>query len=390
MKRITQGLSLLLILFFFASAFGEEEIVLRFNHCLGGDHPGWIAFHARHPETSWTFSESDYQDTDELLADIQAGTFDADLYFLYSFNDYRKLIQKGACVDLTDVPGVYKALERMNPIVREQAMMDGRIYALPASVRFDYWMINRKNWEAAGLGSTPVPDTLPVLFDFLESWLVQYQQMGPCKFRVIGYWDGTVYDAWDYARQLIRWVVDGALLQKTFQKEPLFLDAEIIPLLERARRVGKAIYEAERPAALREGFEGCKSLLEPGVQINWPELEDVLFMRVHKTQPKLIRGLLDMTAVSASACYPELAKELLGDAAENEPGWIGEYRYAEMDGAPDFCSNYQDMLCFMGGNALNSGRGLGVYRELENQFAKGEMNAEQFAAEINALLGNGK
>ena len=375
-----------LALLFCLPAAAEENAVLRFNHCLGGDHPGWIAFPARHPEVDWAFSESNYQDTDELLADIQSGNFDADLFHLYSFYDARKLMREGACQDLTDVPGVARAAKKLYPAVREQVMLDGKIYALPDVVRFDYWRINRKNWEAAGLGDTPVPDTLPKLFDFLEAWLLQYRPMEPGAFRVIGYWDGTVYDADDYARHLIRWAVDGALLQKTYQKEPLRLDADIIPLLERARRVGKAIHAAEWPAMLRDGFEDCKSLLEPGTQTQWPDLDDVLFTRVHETQPKLIRGMLDMTAVSAAAHYSALSKELMGDVAENDRGWNGEYLYEETEGAPDTYREHQDMLCFMGGNAVNSGNGLRVYQELETQFVHSKITAEAFVSTVNAML----
>ena len=180
MKRI---FSVFLFLLFCLPAGAEENTMLLFDHCLGGAHPAWAAFHARHPDADWSFSASDYQDTDELLSDIQAGTFDADLFRIYSFYDSRKLIEKGACLELTDVPGVSEAVSGMLPAVREQAIQDGKIYALPDSIGFDYWMINREHWDAAGLCGIPVPDSLPALFEFLEDWSVRYRQMGPNKFR---------------------------------------------------------------------------------------------------------------------------------------------------------------------------------------------------------------
>lgn len=129
----------------------------------------------------------------------------------------------------------------------------------------------------------------------------------------------TVYNASSYTQMFTEWVIDNYIMQRQFQEAELQFDANILlPLLTRCNEIGSRLYQLEYHSAGAE-YIGA-SLFEPISRPRWLEnTEDVVFMRLNKTQPKLVKAKLTMYSVNASSEQAALCIELLENTALTSP-----------------------------------------------------------------------
>ena len=281
---------------------------------------GWKTFHQNHPEIELNYSTADYTTTSAIAGALLTGEFESDIFSMTNlFFDYQQIMKKGYCADLSQSEIITEAVQRMHPAIQEQVMVEGKLYALPISISFSYWKIVRNTWEKAGLSTTDIPDTLDELFDFLEDWCDRIERSPEPEISVWNAWDMTVYNASSYTQMFTEWVIDNYIMQRQFQEAELQFDANILlPLLTRCNEIGSRLYQLEYHSAGAEHIGA--SLFEPISRPRWPEnTEDVVFMRLNKTQPKLVKAKLTMYSVNASSEQAALCIELLENTALTSP-----------------------------------------------------------------------
>ncbi len=286
---------------------------LRFYRTINKHSEGFQSFTRAHPEVQCVWSDNeihDYSTTVALNGALITREFNFDIFSLTNtFFDCQQIMSKGYCTDLSDSEVIRKELEKMHPSIAAQAMRDGRIYAVPQTIGFDYWLCDEKGWEAAGLTKSDVPGTFPEFLDFLESWVARTAKDPEHSVSVMNMWDETLYNEHSYANWLVGLLMENYIMQREYAGEPLLFDnPELISLLGRAKDIGHAIYQTE-PI----GKQGTYGLFERNgtgsFRGNVPSM--FLSLRMNANQPKLLCARLDMLAINAASEKKALALELM-------------------------------------------------------------------------------
>lgn len=325
-KHRIQWILLFACLCILASAFADP-IVIQNYWAVNETNEGWKAFQAVHPDVRLADTELDkkgdrleYVNTDTFVSALLTQEFHADMLGLKNvYFDNRQLMKKGFLLDLSDSETLRAAVERMHPLIRQQVMHDGRIYALPTSVTLELLTVNKEVWEEEGFSISDLPDTITEWFDFLEAWCDRREADPRTDVSVFGPWDTTVYSASTYPDLLTEWVIRNYIMQSQFAGEPLQFDETVLlPLLRRSKTIGTRLYQIEKQH-LNQNSDTCGALLMETLPMHlWPRDSDALiYMRMNEQQPKLIRAYIDMTAVSAATAHPALCVELLEHIAQH-------------------------------------------------------------------------
>lgn len=136
---------------------------------------GVIRFAAQNPSVPVYTSEA-YYDTSESLAQAMVGgadTIDV-LQMSVSYSNFLQLKAKGYCADLSGYPELVKAVENMQPAIKDAVMQDGKVVAIP--VNFGGWgmAVNLNVLEDMGLTMDDMPTNYVELCQFITKWNDEY------------------------------------------------------------------------------------------------------------------------------------------------------------------------------------------------------------------------
>ena len=286
---------------------------IKYYGGIDAENKGYKDFLAAHPDVTFEQSQIFYNTTGEFTSALLTKEFTSDLFQLdtYFYNG-QQVMKKGYCVDLSDSQVIRDAISRMHPLIAKQAIVDGKIYGVPYGISFYYMQINQEGWEAAGLTEGDIPDSFPMLLDFLERWCDLVDASREQNIRIKLSWDAELYDEHSYTAWLTNLLIDSYITQMQFANEPLrFNEPELSALLERCKVVGTRIYDVE-PRLELSGAQGAYTLFEEGLQSAWPQkAADILCFRLNNAQPKIIKASLRMYSVNPNSSIPGLCVELL-------------------------------------------------------------------------------
>lgn len=275
---------------------------------------GYEVFIGKHPAFRLEYSNAYYPNTSAIANALLTNEFDSDIFVINNlFFDRVQLMSKGYCLDLSGSLIIAEAVNNMHPSIREQAMHDGKIYAVPDVIMFDLLLIDRDAWQDAGL-PVNVPETMDEFLTFLERWCDWLEENPDSEFRIINMWDAASYNENSYTELLTEWIINNYVMHTQYTGNPLTFDVDVLkPLLERAMVIGKRLYENE-PRVGYDGENAGRALFVSSYSQTWPQnSDDIIFLRMNEEQPKLINCCMLMTAISINTGNPEICIELLED-----------------------------------------------------------------------------
>lgn len=311
MKKVYAVLLALLLMLCSSSAYGET---LRYR--INDRNEGFLAFQAAHPELQYEHDTTDYLTRYQFLGALVTGEFDSDVFLLRTQqDDCQQIFTKGYCVDISQSDILRIAIAQMHPSIQAQVSQNGKIYALPDSITFSYFSINRNAWTEAGLITADIPQSFPQLLDFLVRWCDRLE-IEEVNIRVISSWVPELYNSSSYVSWLTRLLVYNQMMQLEHAGQPLrFHTQEMLALLGRVKEIGTRIYQLEPAIDSLASGEGKQLLkdVEPGNYSSlWPKhVEDMFFLPINDTQPRLLQASLIMKTVNVRTKIPELSIELM-------------------------------------------------------------------------------
>ncbi|NLO85691.1 MAG: extracellular solute-binding protein [Clostridiales bacterium] len=329
---------LLLILLCFSlglPAFAETLTFYRLNN----KNDGYKSFQAAHPDVQCTWTQEDYNTTYALGGALLTGEFNSDVYNMNSiFFDCQQIMSKGYCVDLSANEIIRTELEKMHPSIVSKVMQDGKIYAIPFGISYEFWSIDEEGWNAAGLTEADIPTSFPEFLDFLTYWTQRTEDEPEHEISIENGWVKELYNKHSYTSWLISILVENYIMQHQYADEPLRFDnEELISLLDRAKEVGAEIYRTE-PVA-----KGSMKLFESVASNRWISADSALVsLRINENQPHLIKSYLSMYAINPLTSKSALSIDLLERIITNLPDLTKALFYQETD--PVLNPNYEESL----------------------------------------------
>ncbi len=289
----------------------NAETSLKLNMVSAPD-----SFRTANPDVVITNDSHYYATTGEMTSEMLLGTFNADAFWLYSSGiDYRSIMEKGYCLDLSGSEIIQNAIQNLYPVYANQCMKDGKIYAVPTGGQLDYWLINTDMLAEADMGDMEIPDTFPEFLDFVEVWNAHLEDdPGDIALCAMVFWDESDFNrVGGYTYYLVEYLLENHILQKSFAGEPLrFNEPAVVEMLKRCYQVGHEL-DLNDPA-----YNTNKSILGQGSgRFMAKDGSSFLCLRLNEDQPKLIEASLDLVAVNARTEHPELCIEMLEDVVQN-------------------------------------------------------------------------
>lgn len=394
MKRLTALCLALFLLILSASAIAETVFRHRLNPKLD---KGFAVFQAQHPELRFVLDETQYDDWGRMTSALITGQVESEVFALSTFSDdCGQIFAKGYCLDLSGSATLLSLVSRMHKSIQEQVMKEGRLFALPESLKFSYSLIDRRAWTEAGLTTVDIPQSFPALLDFLDAWCLRQEGGGATSIRVKSNWVPELYGPGSYTAWLTRLLLANHMLQQQHAGQALrFHQPELLALLARILKVGTRIYQVEPPFDPLASGEGLGLMNETGessFSSRWPKrAEDLMFLPIVEHQPRLLAATLDMQVVNAKTRLPQLGTLLLECLAENSRPAKSVYLFA--DAVPLLNPNYEEDLALIQNKlaqteeALKSSQlSLSQRHELEDQLRSFQQRREEIEAEERKYL----
>lgn len=330
MLRKTLGglLSIVMILAMLPTAIGEDAVI-RTYCCLSKSWPAYQHFISAHPDVTFERNADNIDTTSELVGQLITKQFNYDIIGLDSSQiDPQIVMEKGFYLDLNQNETIREAVESMYPAFQEAAMYDGKLYALPYNIGFDFIQIQANSWQEAGYTDDDIPQSYEELLQFLEGVCERLENDPDLPLhlymRINSMGD---YDASDYTLLLTNWFLDDYIIQQQMAGKPLsFTDAELEHLLEKTKTVCSRLFAAEKYLSPNEENKGW-SLFTESTQLTWPENgKHVVFFRMNDNMPRIVRVRIGMLSIFAGTQYPELCMEMLENMVKYGDG--GQYSNA--------------------------------------------------------------
>lgn len=294
------------ILFLITTRTACADTIVSYGGTLQYE-PGYQQFLVEHPGTTIEWPSQVFATRAEFTNALLTGTYTCDMFIWRTTQvDWQLLMGKGYCYDLSQSSVLMETVQKMHPRIAEQAMRDGKLFAIPYAVGFTYLQIVENTWLEAGYALEDAPKSFSTFLDFLDEWCDRIEAGEVSGIRVIGGWDASSYTNASYVEWLTKLLVDEAILQMQYAGESLhFDDPQLRALLDRCCETGQRLY-------VLEPREDCAALLELSARDVWPkDSSQIIFLRLDETQPLLIHASLDMWAVFSDASNPELCIDLL-------------------------------------------------------------------------------
>lgn len=346
MKKITL---LLVLLFCLLCVVPAQAVTLKSAGInLEFEHESVTQFLKEHTDLSLEKTEWNYFTTLELATQLTNRTLEGDFYLLpEEMVNHETLMSKGFCLDLTGSDILMDFLSRMHPHIAKQVMYDGRLYAWPTSITFSYMRIDPEAWEESGLTVMDIPDTFSGFLDFAERWCDRLEDDPDLGFHIMGGMNG--YDEMFSERKqslYTDWLLELLIRQLATQQqyageEALHFDDENIQaLIRRCVTVGRRIYHVESHSSMKN-----KGLFVVIGTPAWPDTpEDVVYLRLNESQPKLMEAKLHAVAVNPATAYPDVCIEVLEHYAANPAGLEPYDQYFYVDAQPRVLPGWEEMI----------------------------------------------
>lgn len=322
----------------YAHAFGET--LVTYGGTFSPDNTGYQAFCAEYPSVKLEWSKADYYPASAFVTALLLRDFRCDLFIQGSNQaDWHSLMTKGFCVDLSDSAMLNDTLRRMHPSIAEQGMVDGRIYAIPTRIGFTYLQIDRETWTEMGYSIDQVPQSFPSFLDFLSSWCDRIEQEPESEIVALGGIEEGGFPA-AYTTLLVEMLIDEAVMQKQYLNDTLdFHEDELVELLKRCAAIGDRLAQLQTHSYTASLFEQMSGNSWPASSAN------IVYLRIHDSQPKLIRARVSMWGVNADSDQIELSKKLLEKAAvENSNPSGSDDLFLYQDAKPRIDPDYEAEL----------------------------------------------
>lgn len=314
-KTLVGLLSIIMCFAILPTAIGENTVI-RTYFCFGESWRCYKPFISEHPDVTIQREpvEGWIDTTSQLIGKLITKQFNNDLM---SFNtglvDPSIMMEKGYYLDLSQSETIKKAVEAMYPAFQQAAMYDGKLYALPYNVRFNYTMLDPKSWKEAGYTDDDIPQSYEEFLQFLEGVCERLENDPdlPLHLYMLINFMGD-YDASDYTLLLTELFLGDYITQQQMTGETLsFHDKELEALLEKTKTVCSRLFAAERYLSPDEENEGL-SLIGGGNQMFWPEDgKYVISFRMNDSLPRIINVQLEMISAFAGTKNPDLCIEIL-------------------------------------------------------------------------------
>jgi len=303
---------------------------LTFSSMLNITTDEFEAFQAAHPDLVIKRSSVYYDNSSELFGALVTREFDHDVLLLFSSQyDIQQLMAKGYLLDLSQNTAIADLVHQMYPNIIDQLTYDGKVYAIPKSIRFKYALIDRNVWELAGLSEREMPTSFEALLDFLDDWCDRIEKEPEPNIRIISSWDADTYNQASYTTALTEMLINHYIAQLQYTGEAIsFHDEAFTSLLQRVEIIGRRLYELEEPMdAFASGIK--KQLFRNNGTPNFPtRMDNVIFMRLTDDQPQIIQADMDMLAAYAGTSLPSEAIDFL------EKDLMGQYNQEFLHTAP--------------------------------------------------------
>lgn len=324
-KKLNVGVMLIAFICFISSA--QAEVTLKLN---GVDMEFIGDFLTKY--TNVILDGEDYKyysTTGELNSDLMLGAFDYDVFEVSNSRmDYRAIMEKGYCLDLSDSEIIQNAMQRLHPVFAQQCVMDGKIFAIPYTMQLNYLALSPSVLAQSGIGDVQIPTTFSEFLDFLEQWILHLKENPDCDVALLGmaHWgDTSFYDSNSYKTFLVDLLLENYMMQMEYAGEKLsFNENELLPLLDRCYRIGDELY-----------------LYDPGVQTKHSVLQiianislgdyDYLSLRLNSSQPKLMQIFVNLYAANSETQNPELCIELMEALCLNNWPMYNAYMYRDAE-----------------------------------------------------------
>lgn len=279
-------------------------------------------FAQAHPEVEVRHGDGTERifDTNILLGRLLTKEFNYDVFEVETASiDVKQMMRKGYCLDLSQSEILQAAVARLWPNFAAEAMVDGKLYALPTMSYMEVMTCYEDVWRQAGLTEADVPKTYRAFLDFLRAW-IQRQQKEPEDIRVFGSMDELNYDEHWYARVLVEQLMTNYIWQRQYAGESIrFDDPELLSLLMEAKTVGEELYRLEPPLAA-DGPGPSLFNATAGNFDAWGHMTDwFVSLRLREDQPMLVPMQLEMVVANAGTDTPELAVQALEAVAQARP-----------------------------------------------------------------------
>jgi len=345
LRKILAVLLCLSVGFAMAPAALGENIVIRAYCCMGESSPGCKQFLSVHPDVTIEHNTDYVDSTSELVGQLITKQFNFDIMWLRTTQiNPHILMEKGYYMDLSQNETIRKAVESMYPAFQQAAMYDGKLYAFPNGIGFDFMQIDPDDWQEAGYTDDDIPQSYEELLQFLDG-LCERLENDPdlpihMYMRINSLGD---YDASDFTLYLTQRFLDDYIMQQQVAGKTLsFHDEALEALLEKTKTVCSRLFAAERYLSPDEDNTGL-SLITEGIQMHWPEDgKYVLYFRMNESQPRIVKTRLDMLSIFAGTQYPELCMEMLENVVKYDDG--GDYAKAFLyQNAEPIVSSYADI-----------------------------------------------
>ncbi len=319
----------------------SAKTIVTYGGTFSPNNAGYQAFLSEHPDISLNWPDVVYYSSSAFTSALLTREFSCDMFTWPTDSmDWSVLMEKGYCLDLSGSKILADAVGRMHPYIAGQAMRDGRLYAIPDGCNFIFLQIDEDTWFEADLTLDDVPQSFPEFLDFLDRWCDRIQEEPEPEIRVLGGWEESPYSEASYVSWLTGHLVEEAVMQMQYAGETLHFDGqELQALLDRCDTVGRRIYQLE---SRRE--RAC--LFDESSRGVWPSSSaKIVYLRLNDAQPKLVKSVVSMWGVYASAGNPEACIELLEkvvrgpDAPDSAMEELLLYRDARAKFEPDYESN---------------------------------------------------
>lgn len=305
MKRC-KSLCMLIILIMLVSTAACAETIVSYGGTLMYE-TGYENFLTNHPGVNYVWSSQVFSSMPKFTNALLTNSYTCDMFTWGTDQvDWSVIMKKGYCYDLSQSQVLLDAVQRMHPRIAEQAIRDGKLYAIPTSLSFEFLRIVENVWKEAGYTMADVPKSFPAFLDFLDIWCDRLEADAVAGICVFGGWDASSYSNATYIEWLTNLLVNEWIMQTQHAGKQLdFNDTYLLSLLQRCCEVGHRLFELEPKGE-------AHALFELSARNVWPVSSDhVVFLRADETQPKLIKASLSMWAIYTDASNPSLCIDLL-------------------------------------------------------------------------------
>lgn len=270
-----------------------------------------------------------YSTTSELTSDLLLGAFDYDVFELSNSRmDYRVIMEKGYCLDLSSSVVIQNAMQRLHPVFAQQCIMDGKIFAIPYAIQLNYLAISHSVLAKSGIEYVQIPSTFPEFLDFLELWILYLKDNPDCDVALLGmaHWgDASFYDTDSYTTFLVDLLLENYMMQMEYAGKALtFKEEELLPLLNRCYQIGYELYLYD------PGVQTKHSILQVVTNIALGDYE-YLSLRLNGIQPNLMQVFVNLYAVNSETQSPELCIELMEALCLNNSPMYNTYMFQDAE-----------------------------------------------------------